>query len=78
MQPMTSEQLRQTVHARPFQPFAMHLADGREIHVRHPDFIALSPTGRTCNVYHSGDAAEYVDVFMVTTLRILSGPQEAR
>jgi hypothetical protein len=70
---MTIEQLRKVVHGQPFEAFTMHLADGREIHVRHPDFIAMSPSGRTCTVYQADDAAEYVDILMITSLRLLSG-----
>lgn len=70
---MTIEQLRRVVHAEPFEPFAVYWADGRELRVRHPDFIALSPAGRTCTLYHDDDAAEFIDILRITSLRLLNG-----
>lgn len=47
---MKLEQLRDAMHAAPFQPFTIHTADGRSVHVPHPDFIALTGNGRTAIV----------------------------
>lgn len=33
--------IREALHKVPFQPFVIRLADGRQLHVRHPDFVAL-------------------------------------
>ena len=41
------EQLRAVYNAQPFRPFVIHLADGREIPVRHREFILTVPSGRT-------------------------------
>jgi hypothetical protein len=30
------------LHKQPFQPFTLRLVDGRELHVPHPDFVAVS------------------------------------
>lgn len=35
--------IREALHARPFQAFRLRLADGRELTVPHPDFVAVSP-----------------------------------
>jgi len=67
---MTIEQLRRVHHASPFQPYTLHLADGRELHVRHRDFLATAPSGRTVIVYQSDDAFNIVDLFLVTDLEI--------
>jgi hypothetical protein len=40
--------IRQALHKQPFQPFTIGLADGRELPVRHPDFVAI--IGRTAVV----------------------------
>lgn len=40
---MTIEQLRAAVRAEPFQPFNICLADGRQMHVPHPEFIFVLP-----------------------------------
>jgi hypothetical protein len=33
--------IREAMHREPFQPFRICLADGRELAVPHPDFVAL-------------------------------------
>jgi hypothetical protein len=35
--------IREALHTQPFEPFTMHLADGRSLPVRHPDFVAVHP-----------------------------------
>lgn len=34
--------LREAMHAEPFRPFTLRLADGRSLQVPHPDFLAVS------------------------------------
>lgn len=70
---MTIEQLRRLINAEPFQPFVIRLADGREVAVPHPEFIALSPQGRTCVVWE-GDSNAFgiIDLLLVTQLRVES------
>jgi hypothetical protein len=31
--------IRQLLHASPFQPFVIRVADGREYRIEHPDFV---------------------------------------
>jgi len=38
----TMDQVRRAMHAQPFQPFTLHLADGRAFVVKHPDFVAVA------------------------------------
>jgi hypothetical protein len=40
---MTIETLQRALRAAPFIPFTLHLADGREFYVPHPDFVAYHP-----------------------------------
>ena len=54
---VTLKDLRDVMHARPFRQFWLCLADGRKLHVAHPDFIAVSATGRVVTV-HSPDPVE--------------------
>jgi hypothetical protein len=67
---MTVEQMRQAWTAEPFQKFIIHLADGRRIPVRHREFMAMSPSGRTAIVYQSDDSFNVVDLPLVTDLHI--------
>lgn len=63
---MTIERIRDLYKAEPFKPFTMHLADGRHIPVRHREFMALSPGGRTVVVYRPDDSMNIVDLLLVT------------
>lgn len=76
---MTIEQLKQMHEARPFQPFRIHLADGRHLDVRHSEFLARSPSGRTIMLYKADDSFEIVDLLLVTSLeRISNGLKRKR
>ena len=66
---MTIEQLREAYRARPFQPFSICLADGREIPVEHPEFLMVTPRAtRTFVVATSGDTYKVIDLLLVTSL----------
>ena len=40
---MNVDSIRNALHREPFQAFSLRLADGREVSVPHPDFVAVSP-----------------------------------
>ena len=67
---MVIAQLRQLFEARPFRPFTIHLADGRQLPVVHREFIAASPSGRTAIVYQPDDSFNVVDLLLVTDLEV--------
>jgi hypothetical protein len=67
---MTIEQLRRMYQARPFQPFVVHLANGRELPVRSPEFMSFSPSGRTAIIHYGRDAFDIVDVLLITSLEV--------
>ena len=67
---MTVEQLVSVMHAEPFRPFTIHMGDGREFLVKHPDFIARSPTRRTAIVYGEDDGHSILDLLLVTELEV--------
>ncbi len=73
MSGMTIEQLRKMVRAQPFRPFAIHLADGRQVEIKHPEFLATSPSGRTAIVFYTDDTFEAIDVLLVTSVSVLDG-----
>ncbi len=68
---MTVEQLRRTLQATPFQPFDIHLADGRSLPVQHPEMLAITPPGRTIGVALADGTIEIVDLLLVTSLKPL-------
>lgn len=66
---MTIEQLRKMHQAQPFLPFDIHLADGRSLPVEHPEFLAITPPGRTIGVGLRDGTIEIVDLLLVTSLK---------
>jgi hypothetical protein len=69
---MTIELVRDAYNAQPFRPFVMHLADGRQVAVQHPEFMAAAPSGRTVTVYQPDDTMNIVDLLLVTDLEFPS------
>ena len=66
---MTVEQIRKLHQARPFQPFDIHLADGRSLPIHHPELLAVPPPGRTIGVGLDDGTIEIVDLLLVTSLK---------
>lgn len=64
---VTLKDLRDVMHARPFW---LCLADGRKLHVAHPDFIAVSPTGRAVTIHSPGPEGglEIADLLLATRI----------
>jgi hypothetical protein len=67
---MTVEQLTSVLHAQPFQPFTIHMGDGRAFFVKHRDFIARSLRGRTVIVYADDESHSILDMLLVTELEV--------
>ena len=68
---MTIQQLRAAQRATPFRPFAVHMADGRAFHVPHPDFLSMSPTGRTVIIYQEDEEFSILDLLLMTEIQIV-------
>ena len=60
------EQIRKFYWAKPFVPFRIHLADGRNLTVSHPEFMAFGPTGGTSAVYQADGAFHTINAKLVT------------
>ena len=67
---MTIEQLREAHKRKPFQPFTIHLADGRSFFVKHPEFLSHAPHGRTIIVYGEGEDFSILDLLLVTEIEV--------
>ena len=67
---MTIEKIRDLYNTQPFQPFVLHLADGRELKVAHREFMSMSPSGRTIVVHQPDDSMNIVDLLLVTDVEI--------
>ena len=66
---MTIEQLRKMHQAKPFQPFDIHMGDGRSVPVEHPEMLAITPPGRTIGVGLADGTIEIIDLLLVTSLK---------
>ena len=75
---MAVQQLRAAHRAVPFRPFNLHTADGREFHVPHPDFLSMSPTGRTVILYREDEEFSILDLLLMTEIEMTSAkPSQA-
>jgi hypothetical protein len=68
---MQKEELRKAIRAQPFRPFRIHMGGGRALDVHHPDYIMLSPTGRTAAIFSKHDGLEIIDVVMVQSIEFV-------
>jgi len=75
---MQSSEFKSVYRAEPFRPFVVNLADGRNIRVEHPEFMAVSPMGRSAVIYGEDDSFEVVDVMMVTSITVGNGKAKRR
>ena len=66
---MTMEQLRKAYREHPFRPFSLSLADGREVRVGHPEFMAIPPgAARTFMVTGPGEDHRIIDLLLVVSI----------
>jgi len=64
------ETAREVLHAQPFRPFAIHLADEGRLRVEHEDFVALDPSGREMIVYLPDSSHQIVTLSLVTRIEV--------
>lgn len=68
---MTVDQIRQLVHAEPFVPFELHLANGRAVRVPSREMLLAPPSGRTIAVYDAGaKAIEVIELLLATNIKL--------
>jgi hypothetical protein len=63
---MTIEQIKKLYDSQPFQPFVIHLANGREVPVASREFIMAAPSGRTLAVALPDDTFDIIDLLLVS------------
>jgi hypothetical protein len=66
---VTSDQVTRLQNSAPFKPYLILLADGRSIHIRHPDFVSVSDKEQLLFVYDLRDNVEIIDLLLVVSLR---------
>jgi hypothetical protein len=75
---MTIEAIRSLHAAEPFQPFVLHLVDGRAVTVQNRDFMATAPNGSNVTVYQPDDSMSIIDVSQVTSIEVRPARKSAR
>jgi hypothetical protein len=65
---MAPEVIRRAWRLRPFQPFNLHLADGRQLRVPSPEFLIVPDEGRIVIVHQPSGGRHLVDLLLVTDL----------
>jgi hypothetical protein len=68
---MTSPWLTRFVRQQPFEPFTMVVADGRELHVPHPEHASLGDFATTLIYMHPTGQIEVVDAAMIVSIRTI-------
>ena len=63
---MTTNQWRESMATRPFRPFSIRTADGRDFRIDHPEMAWATPGGRVVFVATSEDSAAAIDLLLVT------------
>ena len=66
---MNISTIRAAIIAQPFRPFRLHLVDGRNFLVRHPEFLFLDPTGRDLRYVNPDDNDRLI---LINSLLIVS------
>ena len=67
---MSPNQLRDAIRHQPFRPILITVEDGRRLVVEHPEFIAISPTGRELTFYAADGTQHWLDARLVRELVI--------
>lgn len=62
--------LRKLVHAIPFVPFTIHLADGGKLRVPTLDHIAVPPTGSRVFVFGEDERYDVISAIMITRITV--------
>lgn len=75
---MTIEQLRDVHQAQPFQPFTLELANGKTVHVPHPEFLSYYPRGRSVAVAVSEKVIKIIDVMLIASIQVGNGKPQRR
>jgi hypothetical protein len=62
--------IRKLMHAVPFVPFTIHLADGGQLRVPTMDHVAIAPTGRRVIVFGNDDTHQIVSPRLVSRITV--------
>ncbi len=68
---MTTEHLIRFIMQRPFEAFTLNLANGRELHIPHPEFAQLGEFAVVVTVLLPTRQIEVVDTSLIVSIRTI-------
>lgn len=71
---LTTESIREAMNRRPFLPFKIQMRGGKVHEVVSPDYVAVSPTGKSA-VLLTMDGVEILNVRLISEL-VVPGLEE--
>ena len=60
--------IRELLHAAPFQPFVIRMADGREYRIDHPDFVLAASDTPQVIVEEPNGSVHFLSVLLMTSV----------
>ena len=64
--------IRALLHAVPFQPFVIHMADGQQYHVEHPDFVLAATAEIPQITVETRDGGQHtLSALLITSVELL-------
>ena len=71
--------IRELLHATPFQPFVIRMADGKGYRIEHPDFVLAAASDVPQVVLEKADGSvHFVSVLLMTSIELLAGAAQSR
>ena len=65
--------IRQLLHATPFRPFVIRMADGREYRIDHPDFVLAAASNVPQIILEEPDGTvHFLSVLLITSVENVS------
>lgn len=62
--------IRKLIHAVPFVPFTIHLADGGQVRVATVDHVAISPVGGRVIVFADDDTHDILSGWLISRIAV--------
>ena len=64
--------IRELLHATPFQPFLIRMADGREYLIDHPDFVLAASETPQVIVEEPNGSVHFLSVLLIASVNQIS------
>jgi hypothetical protein len=71
--------IRQLLHATPFLPFIIRMADGKEYRIEHPDFVLAAASDVPQIIIEEPDGhVHFLSVLLMTSIELVSGSAQSQ